>query len=338
MMPEANWGERVEGSEEAEQPAGEDMPATDGPVVPGTPDESASDPEEAFLAQTTPLEPLPEKAGVMPLNRIAGKTPAAETRPNYLRSARRSSIGRVRPRNEDGCLIFVAQSEGFEPIPLFGLFIVADGMGGHNDGHIASQLVSRIFAEHVLRSLYLPLLRADEAISRRPVQEVMEEAVQLANKALYTPDRDQAMGTTLTAALIIGSRLFLVHVGDSRAYMLHEDQLSLITTDHTVVQALQEAGQLTVEEAAHHPNRNLLYRALIGEDLEQIDIFSRALPARGMLALCSDGLWGLVSEPELQAVLQGEGSLQDKAENLVGKALAAGGHDNITVVLVDFHV
>lgn len=331
-MPKEISGEIVEPPDQGDRQPGADDPEA------GLPDETAEGSAEEYLAQTTPLEPFPEKTAGLPLNQVASGSTTGAVRSTYLRAARRSAVGRVRARNEDACLSLVAQNDGFEPIPLFGLFLVADGMGGHHDGHVASQLVSRIFSEHVLRTLYLPLLRSEEPLARRPVQEVMEEAVQLANKALYRPDQDQAMGTTLTAALIVGSRLFVAHVGDSRAYLFHGEQLSPVTTDHTLVHALQEAGELTQEEAASHPSRNLLYRALIGEELEQIDIFSRSLPAGGLLMLCSDGLWGLVSDAEMKEALEADGSLQDKADQLVAKALAAGGHDNITVVLVDFKV
>lgn len=287
--------------------------------------------------QTAPLEPLPEEPHALPLAK-KGQAPSrtANARPSYMRAAGGTHLGHVRTRNEDACLIFVAHSGGFDPVPPFGLFIVADGMGGHLDGHIASQIVARTMSEHVLRTLYLPLLRGDESLSRRPIQEVMEEAAHLANKALYLPDPEKEMGTTLTAALILGSRLFVVHVGDSRAYLLQEESLSPVTTDHSVVQALQDAGQLTAEEAAVHPNRNLLYRTMIGEELEQVDAFSHSLPRQGMLMLCSDGLWGLLTDAEMKSVLQGESSLQEKADKLIAKALAAGGHDNITVILVDF--
>ncbi len=320
-----------------EPPDEQDNRPTTSPPDNGQSSESA-DTADLFLAQTTPLEPLPESPSGLPIERVGGGAIKSNSRQAYLRAARCSSVGPVRPRNEDACLALVAQSEGNEPIPLFGLFLVADGMGGHHDGHIASQLVSRVFAEHILRTLYLPLLRAEEPMALRPVQEVMEEAVQLANKALYRPDQDQVMGTTLTAALVLGGRLFVAHVGDSRAYLLSGAKLATVTTDHTLVQALQEAGELTVEEAANHPSRSLLYRALVGEEVEQVDIFSRSLPAGGMLMLCSDGLWGSVPETELLAVLQGPGSLQGKTEKLVQKAIDAGGHDNITVVLVDFQV
>ena len=104
------------------------------------------------------------------------------------------------------------------------------------------------------------------------------------------------------------------------------------------MQALQDAGQLTAEEAANHPNRSLLYRALVGEDLEQSDAFSRALNEDGMLLLCSDGLWGLVEDAEIRQVLQDGQSLQEKVDTLVEKAMTAGGTDNITAVLVSFQV
>lgn len=307
----------------------------------GSPPEATADPARpghARLAKTAPLEPLPEKPHDLPLHQVAGRALAPGGTLRSLRAARASALGHVRQRNEDASVTFVAQSSGQEPVPPFGLFILADGMGGHFDGHLASQVVSRTVADHVLRTLYSPLLRGDAGISRRPIQEVMQEAVELANKALYLPDPDKQMGTTLTAVLIIGSRAFFVHVGDSRAYLLHGDRLTQLTTDHTIVQALQDAGQLTAEEAANHPNRSLLYRALVGEDLEQIDAFSRALNEDGMLLLCSDGLWGLVEDAEIRQVLQDGQSLQEKVDTLVEKAMTAGGTDNITAVLVSFQV
>jgi PPM family protein phosphatase len=308
------------------------------PHTPADPNTDQPHHRHARLAETAPLEPLPEKPHDVPLHQVAGRAMAPGGTLRSLRAVRASAIGHVRARNEDASVTFVAQSAGYEPVPPFGLFIIADGMGGHFDGHLASQLVSRTVAEHVLRTLYLPLLRGDAGIARRPIQEVMQEAVELANKALYLPDPDKQMGTTLTAALIIGSRVFFVHVGDSRAYLLHGDAFTQLTTDHTIVQALQDAGQLTAEEAAVHPNRSLLYRALVGEDLEQIDAFSRALPEDGMLLLCSDGLWGLVAGAEIQEVLQDEQTLQAKVDTLIEKALAAGGTDNITAVLVSFEI
>ncbi|HZD09791.1 MAG TPA: protein phosphatase 2C domain-containing protein [Candidatus Binatia bacterium] len=254
-----------------------------------------------------------------------------------LEVASRSHVGNVRQRNEDSYFCFLSQAGGTEPPPLFGLFIVADGMGGHNDGHRASKLVARTVAQHVLDRLYRSLLQDTHSAMQQPVQEAMEEAVLLANQALAGAESGKEMGTTLTAAVVIGSRLFLVHIGDSRAYLMHDGKLSLVTTDHTFVQALQDAGQLTAEEAAIHPNRNLLYRALMGEEMEQpVDVFTRSLPHRGTLMLCSDGLWGSVAESTISAILRSDNVLQEKADRLQEAALKAGGSDNITVILASF--
>lgn len=254
-----------------------------------------------------------------------------------LEVASRCHVGRIRPRNEDSCISFVSQAGGTEPLPLFGLFIVADGMGGHNDGHRASKLVARTVAQHVHERLYHSLLQEGHNGAPQPVQETMEQAVALANEALSATGAGKEMGTTLTAAVILGSRLFLVHVGDSRAYLMSEGELSLITTDHTFVQALQDAGQLTAEEAAIHPNRNLLYRSLMGDVMQEpVDVFTRSLPPQGTLVLCSDGLWGSVGEQTIASVLDEDIDLQDKAERLLDEALEAGGADNITVILAAF--
>ena len=329
-----------EGSENEAKSSGEDAPKDDAlPVAP----EAEGIRSDEDPAQTAPLEPLPEStqpgklAQTGPISaQKSGRAPVLRTEPS-IQVAQRTHVGAARQRNEDAAYSFVAQaSGGFEPLPPFGLFVVADGMGGHYDGHKASKIVSRAVAQHVLKTLYFPLLRGDEAIARQPIQEVMVEAVQQANQAIQIAESDGEMGTTLTAVLILGNRLFLVHVGDSRAYLFSEDKLGPVTTDHSIVQALQDAGQLTAEEAAEHPNRNLLYRALIGDELEQVDTFTQALPNSGLILLCSDGLWGLVSESELAQVLNQEISLQEKVDRLVKKALEAGGHDNITVILVDF--
>lgn len=252
--------------------------------------------------------------------------------------ASRCHIGAVRQRNEDACYTFVSNFGGDDPLPQVGLFIVADGMGGHNDGHTASKTVSRMVAQYVMDKVYRPLLQQQNAGLQQPVQEVLQEAVAQANAAIANDDPQKVMGTTLTAALILAGRLFLVHVGDSRAYLLEEDRLSAVTRDHSLVQALQDSGQISAAEAAIHPDRNLLYRALMGDRLDQIDAFTRALPNRGQLLLCSDGLWGLVPEQQIASTLREDTSPQQKVDRLLDAALAAGGTDNITAVLVDFVV
>lgn len=279
----------------------------------------------------------PDNDDVRPATAVAERPPAASGKEPVLEVASRCHVGRVRSRNEDTNFVFYSQSGGTDPLPLFGLFIVADGMGGHNDGHRASRLVARTVAQHIIDHLYRSLLHEGHSGMQQPVQEAMEEAVALANRALAGAEAGKEMGTTLTAAVILGSRLFLVHIGDSRAYLMHEGAISLVTTDHTFVQALQDAGQLTAEEAASHPNRNLLYRALMGEAMEEpVDVFTRSLPQEGCLMLCSDGLWGQISEHQISEILTQEIPLQEKADRLLEAALKAGGHDNITVILVSF--
>ncbi|MDX1686420.1 MAG: protein phosphatase 2C domain-containing protein [Candidatus Promineifilaceae bacterium] len=339
---EENAGALSDGDAETQAVTGEDDGQAPGEEVPKNDDAPVSPEMEATYAaddpaQTAPLEPLPEHVKTETVSAPeSGPASTPRTEPS-IQVAQRTHVGAARQRNEDAVYTFVAQaSGGFEPLPPFGLFVVADGMGGHYDGHKASKIVSRAVAQHVLKALYFPLLRGDERIARQPIQEVMEEAVERANQAIQRPEPDKEMGTTLTAVLILGNRLFLVHVGDSRAYLFSEDRLGPVTTDHSIVQALQDAGQLTAEQAAEHPNRNLLYRALIGEELEQVDTFTQALPGSGLILMCSDGLWGLVSESEMAEILSQELSLQEKVDRLVDKALEAGGHDNITVILVDF--
>ena len=301
---------------------------------------------EATLPVTTALtdtlpEPAPDTAVLLEtLISKSAPQPLSEPTEPYLRSVRRCHIGAVRGRNEDSCLIFSGLTGGQEPLAPFGLYIVADGMGGHHAGHRASKMASRIVADRILSETYLPLMRQMEdnrtPAPTQPIQEVLLDAVAAANMALYNHEPDKDSGTTVTAALIFGRRLYLAHVGDSRAYLLHEDKFQLLTLDHSYVRRLQDVGQLTADEAAIHPNRNVLYRAVGQGDELEIDTFTRALPTEGKLLLCSDGLWGLVPDQVMQAILEEEKPLQAKADQLVELALQAGGHDNITAVLVEF--
>jgi len=281
--------------------------------------------------RTMPLPPL-ETTAMPIISRPARKQAVQET---SLLSVCRSHKGAVRNHNQDSCFVFTSNNGGQDVVPPFGLFVVADGLGGHMDGDVAGRIVSRTVAGHVLKSIYLPLLAGQPLAEQRPIAEVMEDAAARANAALRSSESVKEMGTTLTAGLLFGRRLYIIHVGDSRAYLFANDTLKLLTTDHSVVKALEEAGQLSPEEAATHPNRNLLYRALMGDDLE-VDTFSTLLPPKGKLILCSDGLWGMISEEVLAEILGSSRSLTQMADDLIERALAAGGNDNITITLADF--
>ncbi len=248
-------------------------------------------------------------------------------------------LGNVRGRNEDSIFILNTFSGGENPISPFGLYIVADGMGGHHAGHEASKSTSTIMARDVTEKILLPLIGNESGTttsSQQPIGEVMLGAIQAANKKIHNPDPEKEGGTTMTAALIIGRRLYIAHVGDSRAYLLTNNHFKQVTTDHSYVRRLIEAGQITEEEAAIHPQRNMLYRAVgAGGDLE-VETYTQTLPDRGNLILCSDGLWGLVPDTVIEEEIRGSSTIQGSAESLVDFALRMGGYDNISIVIVEF--
>ena len=250
-----------------------------------------------------------------------------------LVSASGQSVGKQRELNEDSLLTITTTLGGNAGNTPFGLYIVADGMGGHQYGEVASNTAMRTFGGHIMRTFHsylfnLPSMPLDEAL-----QDIMSAGVIQAQEAIQ---RDApGSGTTLTAALVLGNQVTLAHVGDSRAYAVYPDgRFDMITRDHSLVGRLEELGQITAEEAANHPQKNVLYRALgQGEALEP-DLFSVSFPQTGMLMLCSDGLWGVLSEQQMHQAINGGDTLEAACQNLVNAANAAGGPDNISVVLV----
>ncbi len=223
----------------------------------------------------------------------------------------------------------------FKMMP-FGLYIVADGMGGHANGHMASKVASRVASHEIVENIYLPLLQDTNGGSPTPIQEVLVNAGQKANTAVYEVDIESDSGTTLTGVLLLGQRLYALHVGDSRAYIYTDGELEQITTDHSLVQRLQEVGQLTEDEAAFYQYRHVLLRAVGQADEVDVDTYMRRLPKNGRLLLCSDGLCSMINDKEIHAVMAKEDGLDNTAEELFTAAIEAGGHDNITIILVDF--
>ncbi len=242
-------------------------------------------------------------------------------------------VGRVRNHNEDVMMAFTGELAGLETMPHFGLFVVADGMGGHSLGERASGVAARTITRTALGAI-LPSLLADpqSEVERPLLKEVMEQAMESANRAVNAGVPEG--GTTLTCALIIGEQLVMAHVGDSRAYLITDDTFEQLTRDHSLVQRLQELGQLSPAEAAVHPQRNVLYRAVGQGDGLEVDVESRRMSPGTRLLLCSDGLWGLVPDEKLESIVRTEPSLQAACEAMVAAANAAGGPDNITALLV----
>lgn len=252
-----------------------------------------------------------------------------------LSVAYRCSLGAVRQRNEDSCLVFSTGAGGHFVMMPFGLYIVADGMGGHANGHVASKTASRVAARYILDRIYLPLLHDDGGLNQTPIQEVLVNAVHAANAAVYQADLDSDSGTTLTIALILGRRLHVAHVGDSRLYLLVDNELQQITNDHSLVQRLQDVGQ-PADDVTFAQIRHVLLRAVGQIEEVEVDTYMRLLPKKGKLLVCSDGLCGPVSDPDLQSILVQDSYLEQMVDELVDAAMMAGGSDNITAVVVDF--
>ncbi|MGC8874392.1 MAG: Stp1/IreP family PP2C-type Ser/Thr phosphatase [Chloroflexia bacterium] len=247
----------------------------------------------------------------------------------------RRDIGRVRENNEDQLLAFLAALPGaMEPHPV-GLFLVADGLGGHAGGEVASRRAVELVAAQALRRLVLPALEGEPP---EAVQDVLREAVEEANRRIWEEAQaaQSDMGTTLTVALVAGGHLHVAHVGDSRLYTYGAEGLRCRTRDHSLVGRLLELGQLRPEEARHHPQRNYLYQSVgQGRDLE-VDVASYPLEGCRYLLLCTDGLWGYVEDDEIAQLLASGGDPQLLCDQLVDRANAAGGEDNISVIVVSF--
>jgi protein phosphatase len=221
-----------------------------------------------------------------------------------------TDIGKVREGNEDSFLV--------EP-PLYA---VADGMGGHRGGEVASHLA----------------LETVEALFKEGQGDLVDQ-VKEANRAVFargSSDRSvSGMGTTLTAALVDGDSVRLAHVGDSRAYLLRAGDLRMLTEDHTLVNRMVTSGEISRSEAEVHPHRSVLTRSIGTERDVDVDDSSVALIDGDRLLLCSDGLTAMVNEDQIKAILENVDDPQEAADRLVRAANRAGGVDNITVVVLD---
>jgi serine/threonine protein phosphatase PrpC len=242
-----------------------------------------------------------------------------------------SDPGRVRDHNEDASLAlqFLWAQQGQPPLPA-GLFILADGMGGHAQGEQASALVVRLAARHIIDHVYLPLLTETEGPAlRSPINEILETSMRLAHQAVLR--QLPRAGTTMTMAFTLGDGAYIAHVGDSRAYLGERGSLRALTRDHSMAARLLEMGRATPEEAAMQ--RNILYKALgQGAQIEP-DILYHDLNPGQYLLLCCDGLWDKVSDEEMSAIIDASPTPGVACRNLVDRANKNGGEDNITVIL-----
>ncbi|MGH2689324.1 MAG: Stp1/IreP family PP2C-type Ser/Thr phosphatase, partial [Actinomycetota bacterium] len=227
-----------------------------------------------------------------------------------LRHGAATDIGRARKANEDSMLVAPP------------LFAVADGMGGHSAGDVASQTAVAVLKEAAAHGQSLA------ASVREANREVFGRSE--ADKALA------GMGTTMTAIVAGGERIEIAHVGDSRAYQFRNGRLNRLTIDHTVMERLVRQGRIRPEEARHHPQRSVLERAL-GVDAE-VEVDLQTIDARpgDRFLLCTDGLTGMLDENRIREVLSEEADPAAASGRLVAEAVAAGGHDNVSVIVVDY--
>ena len=245
-----------------------------------------------------------------------------------MRAAGSTHIGYLRRNNEDA--LYFPRKE----MDVHGLYMVADGMGGHNAGEVASEL-----AVHTAIST-VAAARVQEDISP---EEIVYQAIAEANRAVYRATEDNpeysGMGTTLTLALDAGDKLVIGHVGDSRAYLLRDGLLQQVTTDHSLVQELLQAGRITAAQAATHPMRNVITRSLGSMRFVDIALYSVPFGPGDILLLCTDGLSNAVSDEDMAAMLIDEDAdrqndLWRAVNRLIDAALQDGGRDNITALVL----
>lgn len=227
----------------------------------------------------------------------------------------KTHIGNVRSNNEDAVFVH-------GPV-----LAVADGMGGHAAGEVASAAVVKALQRRI---------PTNAPISEEPATFLMNAVASAYRYMVETVDADVSlrdMGTTLTAVFVEGERLHIAHVGDSRAYLLSDRGLQQLTTDHSIAAELVRAGQLDEKEANRHPHRHVLTRAVSAHKAPEVDIIRTEWFVGDTLLLCTDGLTAHVGDETIAGVLRGNGNTQSIADELVHRALEGGGSDNVTVVV-----
>ncbi len=236
-----------------------------------------------------------------------------------------SDIGRKRAINEDSAAVFTLP-EGLT------LAVIADGMGGHLGGDFASSTAIKVIGEEFLK-LKGTTLEGDEEWT-----EWLKETIFHVNLLLYEHaqknEEFKGMGTTLEAVLIRGQSCLVAHIGDSRVYAINTDGVQQITKDHSYVNVLVDSGEITKEEAAVHPQRNLIMQALGSERTINPDFYTLNLEDETYLLICTDGLSNEVAEPSIQNIVVSDVAMREKVEALVDMANKLGGEDNISVILL----
>ncbi len=232
----------------------------------------------------------------------------------------KSNTGVIRNHNEDACFV----------IPRHNVYVVADGVGGNNAGEIASRMAVRGIAEYVATNPLegSPDEEAVHAYFSRCLQQINDEIYQMGKKH----KENKGMATTAVIACVRDEVAYVMNIGDSRAYHYKGGRVTQITIDHTYVNELLRTGMITTEEAENHSQKNVITRALGAEPAVKIDFFQTDIEKGDVLVLCSDGLYGEVTEQTLAEILDRNNTMQETCAELVEEAIRSGGRDNITVV------
>lgn len=237
-----------------------------------------------------------------------------------MRWAQVTDTGLIRALNEDSLCVS----------PGIGLFAVADGMGGHRAGEVASGTALRLLERELGRRL-----KSGEKPENALIDSIKEANRSIFELSMQNPDY-AGMGTTVTACLKWGGETLVAQVGDSRAYLLRDGGIVRLTEDHSLVQELVKNGGITEEQAFAHPQRNVLTRALGTELSLEVDLYRVKVTSGDLLLLCTDGLTGYLRPEDILFTVHNSPDLDVVVQNLLGKALQSGGADNITIVLVEF--
>lgn len=280
---------------------------------------------------------------------IAQEQAAENPFPNgvHLSVASNSDAGDIRRAdpNEDSTLVLLFQRIHESNATPAGLFVVADGMGGHDNGQRASHIAISSIADRITRDLFLAPLSSENAgeTVNAPDEDalvsLLNDAVENANAAIYKENqRDKTdMGSTITGFMIYGDYAFIFNVGDSRTYMVRGGQIYRLTTDHSLVAQLVAGGLIQPDDVYTHPQRSQIFRSL-GDKLNvQVDIFKQQLHPGDILLSCCDGLWEMVRDPQIESILTTAPDLQTACSQLIDAANENGGEDNISAVIVSVH-
>jgi serine/threonine protein phosphatase PrpC len=262
----------------------------------------------------------------------------------HLLAASDSDAGNLRrgEPNEDSTLVLQFERIHESVSTPVGIFVVADGMGGHANGQLASRMVINTIAQHCIHELFLPPLDAEQegkAAEERDEESyvaLVREAIEDANTALCQVNQREKtdMGSTLTGFMIVGDHAYIFNVGDSRTYMLREGNLYQLTTDHSLVGQLVAGGLIEPDEVYTHPQRNQIFRSIGDKPNVQIDVFKQQIHPGDILLSCCDGLWEMVRNPQITDILNKYADPQAACAQLIEAANANGGEDNISAVVV----